>query len=267
MQNKYRLYRRPRIGTYYAEDCKTRLRESLGTKKKAEAEKLLQAKNESNAQPVFSRELAKVYMHSQDPHFGERTWGDVARLIDSAYEGSTKERFQKFLRSKPVKSLMDMKLVATNSSDFLEVFAHPNAGVSTNVQLRILHNRALDLEWILRPVLSKRAWPKIKYGQRQGITREQHEAVLKVTPNQEYRLFFELLWLTGGSQTDIASLTNDDIDWNARRLYYERQKLKAKEQGNACLVIGKALEAIFLKLPREGLLFCGVGKTSGKQAE
>lgn len=262
MQNRYRLYRRSNRskGTYYAQDCTTGARESLGTKKKSEAEKLLQAKNESNAQPVFSRELAKVYMHAQDPHFGERTWGDVARLIDSAYEGSTKERFQKFLRSKPVKGLLNLKLVETNSSDFLEVFAHPNAGVSANVQLRILHNRALDLEWILRPVLSKRAWPKIKYGHRQGITREQHEAVLKVTPNEEYRLYFELLWLTGGSQTDIASLTNQDIDWVTRRLYYERQKLKSKGQGNACLVIGTAMEALLKQLPSKGALFPHLGK-------
>jgi hypothetical protein len=41
---------------------------------------------------------------------------------------------------------------------------------------------------------------------RHGITREQHEAVLRVTPNKEYRIYFELPWHTGGSQTDIASL-------------------------------------------------------------
>ncbi len=257
MQNRYRLYRRSNRsnGTYYAQDNSTGARESLRTKDKTKAEKLLQAKNETNEQPIFSRELAKVYMHAQDPHFGERTWSDVARLIDSAYEGSTKERFQKFLRSKPVKRLLNMKLVATNSGDFLEVFAHPNAGVSTNVLLRILHNRALDLEWILRPVLSKRAWPKIKYAHRQGITREQHEAVLKATPNEEYRLYFELLWLTGGSQTDIASLTDEDLDWNTRRLFYDRLKLKSKGQGHACLVIGMALESVLKKLPTEGPLF------------
>ncbi len=262
MQPKYRLYRRSNRsnGTYYAENCSTGARESLGTKKKAEAEKLIQAKNEANAQPVLSRELAKVYMHAQDPHFGERTWGDVARLIDSAYDGSTKERFQKFLRSKPVMRLMDLKLVATNSGDFLEVFAHPNAGVSANVQLRILHNRALDLEWILRPVLSKKAWPKIKYGQRKGITREQHEAVLLVSPSKEYRQFFELLWHTGGSQSDIANLRAEDIDWNARRLFYARQKLKSKGQGNACLVIGTVLESILKELPSEGPLFSNLCK-------
>ena len=179
MQDKYRLYRRSNRaqGTFYAENSSTGARASLGTKNRAEAAKLLQAKNDAHSQPILSRELAKVYLQGQDPQFGERTWADVAKLIDGAYDGSTKERFQKFLRSAPVQRLMNLRLMETSSGDFLEVFAHPKAGVSTNVQLRILHNRALDLEWILRPILSRKVWPKIRYGHRQGITREQHQAV------------------------------------------------------------------------------------------
>lgn len=257
MQARYRLYRRSNRsnGTYYAQDSTTGARESLGTKNKVEAQKLLQAKNDAQIQPVLSRELAKVYLHTQDPDFGTRTWLDVARLIDTSYDGNTKTRFQKFLKSHPVRRLMSRRLIETSASDFLSVFSHPRAGVSTNVQLRILHNRALDLEWILKPILSRRAWPKIRYASLHGITREQHEAVLRVTPNKEYRLYFELLWHTGGSQTDIASLTAEDIDWGTRRLYYERQKLRSKGQGHACLVIGKALETILLQLPEEGPLF------------
>ena len=45
MQARYRLYRRSNRshGTYYAQDSTTGARESLGTKSKAEALKLLQA--------------------------------------------------------------------------------------------------------------------------------------------------------------------------------------------------------------------------------
>lgn len=257
MQPKFRLYCRLNrsSGTFYAQDCATGARISLGTKDRAEAEKLLLAKNESHAQPILSRELAKVYIQAQDPQFGQRTWGDVAKLIDSAYEGSTKSRFEKFIRSKPMSGLINRRLVETCSGDFLTVFAHPKAGVSTDVQLRILHNRALDLEWILRPVLSKRAWPKIKYGFRRGITQAEHEAVLAVTTNKDYRLYFQLCWLTGGSQTDIANLCAEDINWGTRRLYYARQKLKNRRQGSACLAIGQALEDLLKQLPSEGPLF------------
>lgn len=254
MKAPYRLHRRAG-GSYSAEDRTTGARTSLGTKNKAEAQKLLQARNEANLQPVFSRELAKVYLQNQDAEFGSRTWGDVARFIDQAYEGATKDRFQKFVRSIPVRQLMSRRLIETLSVHFLEVLTHPKAGVSTNVQLRILHNRALDLEWILRPVLSKKVWPKIRYNKRAGITPEQHHAILNVTSHPEYRLFFELLWQTGGSQSDIASLQASDIDWHTRRLSYSRQKLTSKGLGNACLVIGASLESVLRQLPVEGPLF------------
>lgn len=107
MQDKYRLYRRSNRaqGTFYAQNSSTGARESLGTKNRAEAKRLLQAKNDAHSQPILSRELAKVYLQAQDPRFGKRTWGDVARLIDGAYEGNTKERFQKFLRSAAIGTL------------------------------------------------------------------------------------------------------------------------------------------------------------------
>jgi hypothetical protein len=112
MQSKFRLYHRSSQsnGTYYAEDCATGARESLRTKNRAEALKLLAAKNESHVHPTLSRELAKVYVHAQDPNFGNRTWADVARLIDRAYEGNTKERFQKFMRCAPMSRLWKRRL-------------------------------------------------------------------------------------------------------------------------------------------------------------
>jgi hypothetical protein len=56
-----------------------------------------------------------------------------------------------------VQGVIEKKLIRTTSSDFLGVLNHPEAGVSTNVFLRILHNRALDLGWIVQPVIAKRA--------------------------------------------------------------------------------------------------------------
>jgi hypothetical protein len=151
--------------------------------------------------------------------------------------------------------VLGKKLIQTTSTDFLAVLNHPEAGVSTNVFLRILHNRAVDLAWIVQPVILKKAWPKIRYGRRRGITFEEHQKILAVTPREDYRLFFELLWEAGGSQTDIASLTADDIDWPNRRLYYERQKLASRGLGRACIAIGPRLEAILKQLPSKGFFF------------
>ena len=205
--------------------------------------------------PKFNIHPRNGTYYAEDRDLGARTWADVGRLIDKDYVGATKERFQKFLRSAPAKNILDLRLAETCSGHFSAVLSHSKAGVSTNVHLRILQDRALEVEWLLRPVLSKRFWPKIEYGHRKGITRAQHEAILQVTPNAEYRLFFELLWHTGGSQSDIAALTSEDIDWDSCRLYYPRKNLKDRDQGNACLVIDEELERVLKKLPSSGSLF------------
>ena len=53
MQDKFRLYRR-KNGKFYAEECATTRRESLGTKNEAEARRLIAAKNQAATQPVFN---------------------------------------------------------------------------------------------------------------------------------------------------------------------------------------------------------------------
>lgn len=261
MQKKFRLYRRAN-GTYYAQDRETEARFSLGTKDEEHALDLLRAKNESVAQPAFNREMAKVYLRAQDPKFCTRTWQDVADVIDASYEGSTKKRFAKFVKSEPMSVLRKARLVDTTAEQMLATLCHPRAGVSTNVQLRIVHNRALDLGWLLQPALSKKAWPKIKYSKRLSITVEQHQKILAITKREDFRLYLELCWETGGSQTDIACLHAEDIDWANRRLYYERVKLKSRGQGLACLVIGSKLESILRKLPSSGPLFPRLCKMS-----
>lgn len=76
-----------------------------------------------------------------------------------------------------------------------------------------------------------------------------------MTKREDYRLFFQLPWETGGSQSDIANLSADSVDWANRRLYYERQKLETRGQGRACIAIGSKLESILRKLPAAGPLF------------
>jgi len=64
----------------------------------------------------------------------------------------------------------------------------------------------------------------------------------------------ELLWETGGSQTDIAILTAEDAYWPNRRIFYERVKLEHHSQGRACIAIGHKLEEMLKQLPSSGPL-------------
>ena len=54
MKQQFKLYRRSN-GKYYAENTTTGKQSSLGTRDKAEANRLLHARNEAAYQPAFNR--------------------------------------------------------------------------------------------------------------------------------------------------------------------------------------------------------------------
>ena len=60
MKQRYRVFRRG-WGTYYVEDFETKKQESLHTREKAEAYRLVAARNETDTAPAFSLQLARVY--------------------------------------------------------------------------------------------------------------------------------------------------------------------------------------------------------------
>jgi len=234
MKERYRIYQRSG-GMFYAKDRKTGQRVSLATSDFAEAKRLLAAKNQATEQPCLNVAMAKVYLSAQSPEFLSRTWGQLIELVAQGYEGATANRWRKFAKSAPLKILINLPIYQSEAVHFLAVLDHKQAGVSTNVWLRILHNRALDLGWLLSPVLKKRLWPKVQYKARRGITAEEHAKVLASENLEDYRQFFRLLWETGGSQTDIVNLTGDNVDWQKERLFYSRQKLASRGSGRAAL--------------------------------
>jgi integrase len=67
----------------------------------------------------------------------------------------------------------------------------------------------------------------------------------------ERRAFYELCWLMGGSQGDMANLTAEDVDWDTRIVNYRRQKTK----NEASLHFGDELAALLRLLPQAGPLF------------
>ena len=74
MKRRYILYRRKRGGMFYIEDTETRKQESTGTKNRAEATSLLNARNESIRQPHLNLQIAKAYLAGTDSGVSTRTW-------------------------------------------------------------------------------------------------------------------------------------------------------------------------------------------------
>ena len=92
-------------------------------------------------------------------------------------------------------------------------------------------------------------WPKYEPKDRRGITQDEHESVLAKEQQAEWKLFLELLWETGAAQSDAASFTAEDIDWQTRTISYFRQKTGSLAQ----FTISKELEKVLSNCRRPAL--------------
>ena len=253
MQNRYRMYRRGTV--YYAKDKTTGRAVTLGTEDRTEAQRLLTAKNQAVEQSHLNVAMARVYLSCKTPEMLERTWIEVMTDMEQSYFGPTLKRWRTQMRSAPFQVLRKLKLLETDGTHFLAVLRHPRAGSSAHKWLRILHNRALDLGWLLTPVLARKLWPRLRTKKTKAITAEQHARLVATEPDNEFRLYLEMLWEIGGAQTDTARLRRDNVDIFNRRLTYTRQKLENIGQGSVAIVIGDELMRILDQCPKEEWLF------------
>jgi hypothetical protein len=94
MKNRYRLYRRKLGGVFYIHDSETGKQESLGTRDRAEATTLLNARNESVRQPQLNLHIAKAYLAGADSGVSTRTWQNALDAIVETKTGSTRDRWR-----------------------------------------------------------------------------------------------------------------------------------------------------------------------------
>jgi integrase len=248
MKLRYRLFKRG-WGVYYCEDTETKKQESLGTSDKHEAERLVQAKNESAAQPAFSIHLARVYWKAGDPAAASRTWQFVMDEVVKTKHGETKSRWETAVKDGAFSHLRSKVLLETGAEDLLR--ALHEGTVSTNVYLRRLHNFALDLSWLPWPILPKKRWPALLFKEKRAITLAEHKKIVEREQNAERKAFYELAWHLGASQSDIAFLQASDIDNETQVISYARKK-----SGELAFVrFGPDVKAILDTLPKSGPLF------------
>jgi integrase len=73
--------------------------------------------------------------------------------------------------------------------------------------------------------------------------------------NPERSSFYKLAWHLGASQSDIAHLHAEDIDWEAKVISFFRMKTKWREQEPPKIRLGREVEEILKSLPKTGPLF------------
>ncbi|HEY8899360.1 MAG TPA: tyrosine-type recombinase/integrase [Chthoniobacterales bacterium] len=261
MKDRYRLYQREN-GVYYWQENGTNKQGSLRTKDRREAQKLVNAKNESHREPTLNLSIARAYLAAHDPSMSKRTWREVMHEMERHGIDATRERCARTMCSRAYDPIRDKPLVQTTAADLLAV-VHAN-GNSIAHYLRRLHNLAVDLGWLPWPVLTKRSWPKKVSKRRRAVTADEHTRIMASEKNPEKRAYYQFLYETGAAQSDAAEITAESIDWQNMLLVYRRKKL-GPDSEPARLSIGKTLRQLLETLPKTGPLFPTI-RTAGANA-
>ena len=222
MRQQYRLYRRKNGGRYYIHDDVTGKQESLGTSDRATAVRLFHSKSEAVQQPAVNLQIARAYLAASDPQIATRNWQFVMDEMVKLKKGETQHRWQTAIKDKAFNIIRHLPILETRPENFLRVLE--TGKVSTNVYLRRIHNFALDMTWLPWPVIVKRQWPKVEYKDKRAITWEEHQAILARELNPERKAFYQLAWHLGASQSDLACLEAENIDWEHNVISFARKK-------------------------------------------
>ena len=250
MKTRYRLIRRGnRGGSFYCVDTNTGKRTSLQTSDEDAAEQIIQAKNQAERQPVLNLQIAKAYLAGTDSGVSQRTWQQALDALTASKHGANRERWRRAGADTAFNLIRDQVIIETQGETLLKVLR--SGTVSTNIYLRRLHNFCLDMNWLPWPIIPKRQWPEIRFKDKRAITWEEHQKIVAGESNAELRDYYELLWNLGGSQTDMASLRGEDIDWTNQTISYARMKTGSQ----ALIRFGDAVVQILQRRPATGYLF------------
>ena len=250
------LIERP-SGIFYAENSHKE-RVSLRTRNRGVAEDILRGHKASVEKPNFAYKVALAYLGETDPEAPSRTWLDVIEAyIKRSAAGPTRNRLETAKKDKALQKILKLNLLQDRPRQAGLFFEALNAGgISTNVFLRRFHNFALDMGYLAVPIIPRRQWPKVRYATKKAVTEEQYRQIIGREQNPEKLAFYQLLWYLGGSQTDIAILTAEAIDWTNRTVNFPRKK----NQQTCAQRFGDECAAVLEKLPKQGLLLPSIAR-------
>jgi hypothetical protein len=234
MKNRYRLLYRGERGTFFCFDNATRKRTGLQTKDRDAAEQIVLAKNQALRQPVLNLQIAKAYLAGTDNGVTTRTWQNAIEALINTKQGENQHRWKTAAKDKAFGMLLPQVIIETKGELLLKVLQMGT--VSTNVFLRRLHNFCVDMNWLPWPLIPKRQWPAVKHGEKRGITLAEHLAIVARENNPERKAFYKLAWHLGASQSDLAGLKAEDVDWEQHVTGKRHPQSQAVARANALAV-------------------------------
>lgn len=234
-------------------DNNTGKRASLGTDSEDEAIQIVQAKNQAERQPLLNLQIAKAYLAGSDNGITTRTWQHAIEALTNTKQGANQDRWKTAAKDKALSTLLPQVIIETKGEALLK--ALQIGTVSTNVYLRRLHNFCVDMNWLPWPLVPKRQWPAVRFKDKRAITWDEHCKIVTRELNPERKTFYQLAWHLGASQSDLAHLQAEDVDWQARIICFVRMKTRWRGQQPPQIRFGREVEEILSTLPQAGPLF------------
>lgn len=225
---------------YYCVDKVTGKRTSLQTADKDEARQIVGAKNNAERQPLLNLQIAKAYLAGSDSGITGRTWQQALEALTNSKHGTNQNRWLTVAKDRALAPLLPKIIVETQREFLLHVLR--SGTVSTNVYLRRLHNFCVDMGWLPWPLVPKRQWPAVRHGERRAITWEEHCRIIERELNPERKAFYQLAWHLGASQSDLAHLQAEDVDWQARIICFIRMKTRWRNLTPPQIRFGREVE-------------------------
>ena len=226
---------------------------ALRTGSEDEAIQIVQAKNQAERQPILNLQIAKAYLAGSDNGITTRTWQHAIEALTNTKQDANKERWLRVVKDRALMPLLPQVIIETKGESLLKAL-HLGT-VSTNVYLRRLHNFCVDMNWLPWPLIPKRQWPAVRFKDKRAITWDEHCKIVARELNPERKAFYQLAWHLGASQSDLAHLQAEDVDWQARIICFVRMKTRWRGQQPPQIRFGKEVEEILATLPQAGPLF------------
>jgi hypothetical protein len=118
-------------GVFSLKNRITGVQTSLKMNDKHEAQRILQARDESECQPHFNLSLARVYLNGADLKLATRTWQELMETIVAKKTDETRRRWKRPIKDKNFDCIRNLPVAETRPEHFDKALA--DGKVSTNV--------------------------------------------------------------------------------------------------------------------------------------
>ena len=114
MRKRYRLFLRGNV--FWCQDNETRKQESLRTRDRSTAERVLHARNEAHLQPVINLQIARAYLMVSDPAAARRTWQVVMDEVVKLKRGETQIRWAVAIKDHALDGVRGVPLLSARAA-------------------------------------------------------------------------------------------------------------------------------------------------------